>query len=379
MRSAGIIRRLLENPGIRRVHLSASVGREFVDNQLLGGLPAEIARKLEVRPQSYDRVIVQRDSVTADWEESEKAAERLAEEWEARIAEEAKWLRELSPGIVLSDTAAIPVEAAGRAGLPSFAVGNFTWDWIFETMGGEGSAWRRLAELYRKAYGHALGWFRLPFHPEGQIPPIRNVLPIGLLARPGVSRRFELARATGAAPEKPWVLLAFASLGWDAAARRRAAAENDAEFFAMSPMKWGSRTGKRFHLLAQDAMPFADLVASCDAVVTKPGYGILSDCLANRKPMAYAERPGFREAPVLERGIEEYMAGVKVSYDRFYAGDFAPELAEALAMPWRPRRVMEGGGLERLTDLVWRFLEMPDGWTGDSGGESPPPDWGGDE
>ncbi|MBP5787846.1 MAG: hypothetical protein J6Y19_08540, partial [Kiritimatiellae bacterium] len=139
------------------------------------------------------------------------------------------------------------------------------------------------------------------------------------------------------------------------------------------------RVGKQFHLVAQDAMPFSDLLASCDAVVTKPGYGILSDCLANRKPMVYAERPGFREAPVLERGIEEYMEGVKVSYDRFYAGDFASELAEVLAMPWRPKREMEGGGLEMLTDLVWRFLEMPDGRTGNSAWEPPPPDWGDDE
>jgi len=376
VRSIGVIRRLLGNPRIGKVHLHAAVGKEFVLDQMLAGLPAKRVRKLVLHPFSYDRVIVQKDSVTADREASEMAAERLAEEWEERIFLDAAWLQRAQPDIVLSDMAALPLAAAGMLGMASFAIGNFTWDWIFESMGGKGSAWQKLAGLYRKAYGKAFGWFRLPFHPEVDFPPFRHVFPIGPLAKPGRSRRFELARATGAAAGKPWVLLAFASLDWEKEARRRAVGENDVEFFAMRPLEAGKGRSRHVHVVGQDAMPFSDLVASCDAVVTKPGYGILGDCLANGKPMVYVERPGFREAPVLEQAIARFMTGVKVSYDRFYAGDFAPELATVLSLPWRPRENLPGDGLETLTDLIWRFLEIPDDWDGNPDWEPPPADWG---
>jgi L-arabinokinase len=49
---------------------------------------------------------------------------------------------------------------------------------------------------------------------------------------------------------------------------------------------------------------YASLVAACDAVVTKPGYGIVADCLANQVPVVYTDRGPFREYAVLARALE---------------------------------------------------------------------------
>ncbi len=40
---------------------------------------------------------------------------------------------------------------------------------------------------------------------------------------------------------------------------------------------------------------YQDLVAACDVVVTKPGYGIISECLANDTALLYTSRGHFVE------------------------------------------------------------------------------------
>jgi hypothetical protein len=46
-----------------------------------------------------------------------------------------------------------------------------------------------------------------------------------------------------------------------------------------------------------------DLVAACDAVISKPGYGTVVECIASRTPLLYTSRDDFREYPVLVEGL----------------------------------------------------------------------------
>jgi L-arabinokinase len=55
-----------------------------------------------------------------------------------------------------------------------------------------------------------------------------------------------------------------------------------------------------------DVFRHADLVALADAVITKPGYGIVSECLANRIPVLYTSRGAFAEYAPLVDGLNRY-------------------------------------------------------------------------
>ena len=46
---------------------------------------------------------------------------------------------------------------------------------------------------------------------------------------------------------------------------------------------------------------YEDLVAAVDVVVTKPGYGIIAECIAAGTPMLYTSRGDFREYDLLVR------------------------------------------------------------------------------
>jgi len=58
--------------------------------------------------------------------------------------------------------------------------------------------------------------------------------------------------------------------------------------------------------LAFGAVKHADLISSVDLVVSKPGYGIVTECLANQAHWCCIPRDGFAEDEVLIEGAEKF-------------------------------------------------------------------------
>ena len=96
---------------------------------------------------------------------------------------------------------------------------------------------------------------------------------------------------------------------------------------------------------------FSDVLASCEVVVSKPGFGILSDCVANAKPLVYAEREDFIEYPLLERELMRYLIHVHIPAVVLYAGRLGAALSAVKTAP-EPPESMPGGGAEQAAALL---------------------------
>jgi hypothetical protein len=55
--------------------------------------------------------------------------------------------------------------------------------------------------------------------------------------------------------------------------------------------------------LSENPADYVSLLSACDAVVTKPGYGVVADCLANQVAVLYTDRGPFREYDVLVQAL----------------------------------------------------------------------------
>jgi UDP-N-acetylglucosamine:LPS N-acetylglucosamine transferase len=100
-----------------------------------------------------------------------------------------------------------------------------------------------------------------------------------------------------------------------------------------------TRSGRNLFLVPPLNHEYVDLLAACDALVTKPGYGIVADLIANRVPALYVSRSGFREEPVLVRALETEARAVALDRNALDALDLRPAL-ERLARvdrPWTDR------------------------------------------
>jgi L-arabinokinase len=88
--------------------------------------------------------------------------------------------------------------------------------------------------------------------------------------------------------------------------------------------------------LYNQQIDYASLLAACDAVVTKPGYGIVADCLANQVPVVYTDRGPFREYDVLARALETLGRARYAPQADVLAGRLGPHLdsLRAVSTPW---------------------------------------------
>ena len=275
----------------------------------------------------------------------------LAAERSKLIDYEAEMLRGEGADLVVADIPAIPLEAAAEAGIPAVAVGNFSWDWIYAPFVARDPRWRQAIRMFEEGYRKAKLLLKLPFSPAMSV--FQKHVDIPLLAKPGRARRAELARRTGADPAKRWVLLSFTTLDWTAAALREVEALADYEFFTVKPLAWPGR--KNIHSVDRAKIGFSDVLASADVAVTKPGYGILSDCVANAKPMVYAEREDFIEYPLLERELKRYLKNVHIPAAELYAGRLGAALAAVESAP-APLETLPAGGAEMAADILMGML-----------------------
>ena len=306
---------------------------------------------LAFRPGSFDGGLVQHDSVRADVRASRESVRRQNAQWDQWVAEESAYLGGLAPAAVVADLPGVPLAAAHRAGIPSVGVGNFGWDWIYEDYREDNSAWVECADRIRAAYGHADRLIRLPF--AEPMTAFHSRVDVPIVSTAGRRRRDEIAAAAGVDRESTWVLLSFSSLAWSDEVAQRVARLPGYTFFSVLPLAW---TASGIAFIDSADFMFRDLVATCDVVITKPGYGILSDCIANRKPIVYVERTDFREYHVLVEAMDRHLRNQRIDQETLYRGDLTEALDRVMRNP-EPPEPLACGGAGVVVDLLASYLD----------------------
>ena len=332
-RSCDIIRALQQGYPSLPVTVVSDLPPEFLRSRLTGP-------DVQFRRAAFDVGMVQLDSIRVDVPATLSAVTRVFSRRGALVRAEVDWLKRQRIRVVVSDIPSIPLQAAALADVPRIAVGNFAWDWIYEEFIGRDEGWQEIVDAIREGYHQTDLLLRLPFAEPMSAFPRRQDIP--LVATPGQPKRDFIAQLTGANPKKPWVLLSFSTLEWDAKAIARVKKIRSHEFFTVLPLQW---PGNNLHAIDREKVSFANLIASCDFVVTKPGFGILSECVVNRKTIIYSERTDFREYPVLEESIRKYLRHAHLPAQQLYSGDLRDALKAAAIAPDPPRRLNAGGDL----------------------------------
>src|SRR5262249_27850908 len=173
-----------------------------------------VGSRVELRPAEVDTGLVQYDSLSIDEEHSARDAARFYATFDRRVDDDAALLRRERIDVVIGDVPPLAFAAAARAGLPSVAVANFTWDWIY----GIYPAFDRLAPdvpaAIRSAYAETTRALRLPLH--GGFDAMADVtIDIPFIARRSTRDRAETRRAIGvdADERRPVVLPSFGAYG----------------------------------------------------------------------------------------------------------------------------------------------------------------------
>lgn len=330
-RSCDILRAVREQAPDLPIHVVTDLPHAFLASRLRAG-------PWHFRAGRFDVGMVQLDSLRVDVPATLRECQALLARADTLLDEETCFLREAGVSAVVCDIPALPLLAARALGRPALAVGNFAWDWIYEAFLPASCEWAPIIQHFRAGYAACDLLMRLPFAaPMSAFPRATD---LGVPARPGRNRRAELAARFQADLTKPWVLLSFASLDWDAEALARVQAHREWEFFSVLPLGW---PGTRIHAVDRREWPYSDVLASCDVVLTKPGFGVLAECAVNQKPIVYVERTDFREYPVLEAAVHRYFRSAHLPAAQLYRGELRGAL-EAIAHAPPARASLAAGG-----------------------------------
>ena len=99
---------------------------------------------------------------------------------------------------------------------------------------------------------------------------------------------------------------------------------------------------------------YEDLVAAVDIVVTKPGYGIIAECVANNSAILYTSRGHFPEYEVLVREMPRWLRCGFISNEDLLGGRWQEALDRLRDQPAPPERIGTDGA-ERAVDHILRY------------------------
>jgi L-arabinokinase len=280
-----------------------------------------VGETVQVQALETDTGIVQIDSLHLDEERTARDAGRFFADFDRRAAIEGAMIQGVGADLVAGDIPPLAFAAAERAGVPSVAIGNFTWDWIY----GIYPAFERVAPdvipAIRRAYAASTGALRLPLH-GGFEPMAGRVRDIPFIARRSTRDPADTRRLLGIAGDRPVLLPSFGGYG------------------ASLPLE-ALRRSPRLTIIEPVQEPpagllYQDLVAAADVVVSKPGYGIVSECVANGTALLYTSRGRFIEYDLFVAEMPRLLRCRYISQEDLGAGRWADAVDALLAQP-QPR------------------------------------------
>ena len=315
-----------------------------------------------------DTGIVQIDALTLDEADTIRRAASFHSDLVTRAASETRVLRELGAGLIVADVPPLAFAVGASAGVPSVGLGNFTWDWIYADYPRVRLA-PSLLPTIRGAYAKASMALRLPM--SGGFESFSNVKDIPFIARHASMTREDVCKRLKIPADKPIVLASFGGFGLPgldtealgkfkrytvltAANVPLSRAKKD----ALAVERKGAFVSVNEEALYDTGVRYEDLVGAAEVVVTKPGYGIVSECIANDTAILYTSRGHFPEYDVLVEEMPKHLRSAFISQDDLFAGKWETHLDKLRAQP-KPKKKPETNGADVAAEILLKALDKP--------------------
>lgn len=318
-----------------RVTIRTSVPRWFLE--------ASLHIDAEIVSGDTDTGIAQPDAVTVDEAETVRRAVEFYDTFPERVASECDLLGARGATLVVGDIPPLAFAAAAAAGIPSIAIGNFTWDWIYAAVPQVDRAAPGLVERMMRAQAQATLALRLPFAGGFASMAVEDV---PLVARHAAVARHEVRRRLELPAGRPLVLATFGGHGGGIPLARVAAS---GEFtLVATDYEVGANAPGDVHVvpaarLRAAGLTYTDLLAACDVAATKLGYGIVSECIANDVALLYTLRGRFAEQDLFIRDMPRVLRCREIAREDLLAGRWSDAVEALLSQPAPPERMDTNG------------------------------------
>lgn len=248
---------------------------------------------------------------------------RFAEQHAARdeqLARARAVLQQVQPDLVITDISHLLSRAAADLGIPCIHLCSLNWADTFFTYCRDFPDAELIYRQLCDDYSQAQCFYALT--PGMPMTNIANVTPVGPVCR--VGERVDLARHFQRPADTRFVFVCLGGMDYPIAFERWPQSEGCVYINGGAPADSGVIN------VADTGLDHLDILASCDVVVTKPGYGMFTEAACSGRPVLYLPRGDWPEEPWLVAWQRQHGFCQPISDAQLQQGDFAGSLQQAL-------------------------------------------------
>lgn len=275
----------------------------------------------------------------------------LHENWTQRVIDYAKKLDRLSCSLVFSNVSYLSLAAAKYLGIPAVALSPLNWADIYKYFCCHAKKYTQTYDQMLTAYQSAKVFLKptpcMPMH------ELSNTKEVGPVAAHGNNVKHKLYDRLGLKSSTKMVLVAMGGhdmhlpVTWP---------KDDSVVWLVS-RTW--QADQPNVIVFEDFdLPFLDLLASCDLLISKPGYGSFTEATYMRKPILYVTRPDWPEEPFLIHWLHRYNICKQLATGSLYSGTFIEDINELLQRAHFPAQLSPStpSGLGQTVDIILNSL-----------------------
>lgn len=298
-------------------------------------------------PMVCDIGFVMHDALSVDVAASWERYRQREATWPERLLEACDVVLAHNPGLIVSDVGEMPLAAGQALGIPTIAMSSLNWADLahhyFTEQPDSAQLLSRLDDIYAKTTLAIRLSPGMPMHGQREIvmPPVgatsellrtdidQELMPhLHFVDKPRV-----LVGMGGIETPLPW-------MDWPAQSAFNLLVANQPQL----PINGDTTRGiVNADILRQSYdWSFCDLLAGCDAVICKPGYGTFVEAALAKVPVLYVKRSDWPEQPVLIEWLHQHACCAELTSQHLQKGDFSDALCTLWAQPARPPLLRNG-------------------------------------
>jgi hypothetical protein len=297
-------------------------------------IAAEFDHVMEARDFGY----VMHNAVDIDLAASARRYREFHANWTQRVTEEADWLRQHTVDALLSNVAYLPLAAVAKAGIPAAGLCSLNWADLFAHYFA-GEPWMPAIHAQMLA-AYDAGRCFLRVTPGLPMSDLRRRQEVAPIARLGRRDRARVARLLGLNEDDRWILLAMGGMEFPLPVHEWP--QTPGSIWLVPNECAAARADMRSFGVA--GLDFGDVLASVDAVITKPGYGTFVEAACGGIPILYLERTDWPETPYLAAWLAQHARAAMLKRGQLMAGDLMDVLQGLWQTPAPALPVADGAG-----------------------------------
>ncbi|MDH3326772.1 MAG: hypothetical protein OEM38_08675 [Gammaproteobacteria bacterium] len=312
-------------------------------------LRTRIKGDFSVIPETSDFGMLMHSSLDVDVERSGEAYRVFHQNYEQKVEDEAASLLAIKPDLILANIPYLTIDAAARCEIPCVAYCSLNWFEIFSHyFKGVFPEEQKIKKQIGDAYNRA-DLFLCPT-PSMSMSALTNIENVGPIAKQN-NNIIDLHEKIGCDKQTKIVLVTPGGISTPIPIESWPQVDH-----ILWVCSWQVDTHRRDIIYCEKIdLSFNEILANCDAVITKAGYGIVTETVCNQVPVLYVTRGDWPEEPHLLKWWKQYGNVGEISRDELYAGDVIESLRHLWEMESKSK--VEPSGIDDVCSILAKYIE----------------------